>query len=316
MAINRAIAYQNLATMLDAGIPIERSFRTAASGLKAQHRNVFNAIADDILAGSGLAEALSKHTNVFAPLDITVIKVADTSGNLPESLKQLSQWYEFCNRLRHLFMSAMMLPLALIHIVALIGPLPRRFLGQIDNTTFVLEVVATLAAFYVPAVLIFAIYILTPSTGPIRKGLDTLTLRIPLLGLALRHLALTRYCRAFCMLYKAGLPIVECAKQAPHAAGNVVIAGFLKGGYDTGRAGRPIGDGFSSELPPDFLDLWRIGEETGQLDDVTSRLADTQADTAHQLAIEFCRWLPRLIYCLVSAFIVIQILRSAAAIGT
>ena len=68
-------------------------------------------------------------------------------------------------------------------------------------------------------------------------------------------------------------------------------------------------DGFSDRLPTELLDLWQIGEETGELDSVTKRLADMYADKAELLLTEFTKWLPRLAYFFVCIIMVIQIFK-------
>jgi type IV pilus assembly protein PilC len=144
--------------------------------------------------------------------------------------------------------------------------------------------------------------------------MDALVLKIPVLGQALRKIAIGRYCWAFYMLYKAGVPIIQCAQQAIDVTGNVVVSDLLKGGAESARAGNMVCEGFSPELPADFLNLWRIGEETGELDSCVKRLADNTSEGAERLFDEFTQWLPRLIYFLICVMLVILILRAAAMV--
>jgi type II secretory pathway component PulF len=111
------------------------------------------------------------------------------------------------------------------------------------------------------------------------------------------------------MLYKAGVPITQCAETSPSLTGNIVIAELFQGGADSAQTGEPVSNGFSDRLPIELLDLWHIGEESGELDSVTKRLADMYADKAELLLTEFSKWLPKLAYFIVCIIMVIQIFK-------
>ena len=309
-----AIAYHNLSVMLDAGMPLLRSLDTTAAGLKGSLKNAFSALSKGASAGNSLAETMRKHPWVFAPLDVMLVEVAEMSGNLPQSLKHLSQWYEFCNRLKHIIISGLLLPAVIITIAAPIIPLPYLILGQINFVKYFLQVLGTLAFFYVPAATIVAIYRLMPNTGLIRRLLDAFILRVPGLGQAIRQLALSRYCRTFNLLYQAGIPITQCARKASEVTGNAIMTDLLKGGAESAQAGKMVCEGFSGKLPVDFLHLWQIGEETGELDKTIKRIADNNSETAEWLFVEFCRWLVRVIYFLVMIRLAIQVLQMGLAV--
>jgi len=110
------------------------------------------------------------------------------------------------------------------------------------------------------------------------------------------------------MLIKAGVPITDCAERAASAAGNAVVTDLVKPAAVSAKAGNPVSDGFPPKLPKDFLEIWRVGEETGKLDDVTKRLADGNAEAAEFWFTEFARWLPRLIYCLICLLMIYYII--------
>jgi len=309
-----AVAYYNLSVMLEAGMPMLKALDTTTAGLKGNLKKAFSALATGASKGDSLAESMRKHPWIFAPLDVMLVEVAEMSGNLPQSLKHLSQWYEFCNRLKHIIISGLLLPATIITIAAPIFPLPYLILGQINFVKYFLQILETLAMFYVPAAIIVAIYRLMPNTGLIRRLLDAFTLRIPGLGQAIRQLALSRYCRTFNLLYQAGIPITQCAQKASEATGNALMTDLLKGGAESAQAGKTVYDGFSRRLPSDFLNIWQISEETGELDKTVKRLADITSEKAEWLLVEFCRWLVRVIYFLVLAALAIQVLTMGAAI--
>ncbi|MHC4172078.1 MAG: type II secretion system F family protein [Planctomycetota bacterium] len=299
MANSLALAYHNLSIMLDAGVPLLRSLNTVSSALDPHTRVAFLRLVQSASKGNTLAETMTQSPSIFNPVDVTIIQAAETSGNLPESFKLLSQWHEFSGRIRKKMLSGMFLPILLLHATAFIAPFPGFVLGGWQIGPYLTSVVTILLLFYIPAVIIFIILRITPKTGLFRRLLDRLTLKIPLLGRAVYKLALSRYCWVFHMLTKAGVPITDCAERAASATTNAVVTDLVKPAAASAKAGRPVSDGFGSKLPMDFLEIWRVGEETGKLDDVTKRLADDNAEAAEFWFTEFARWLPRVIYCLV-----------------
>ena len=300
----RAQAYHNLSLMLSAGVPIIKSLHTAVSGLRGDLAKSFLAVAKNVSRGNSLAASMAKYPKVFPQLDVMLIEAAETSGNLPDCLQRLAEWHEFRQSLKRILGSGMMLPMLVFHAAAFIVPFPAWFLGHMSSSQYLLQVASTLAVLYVPAAVIWAIVRLTPKTGLLRRLLDGFILKIPLVGRAFRQLALSRYCRVFHMLYKAGIPITQCTEFAAEATGNVVFAGWLKGATDSAKAGHSVSDGFSRQLPIEFRDAWQVGEESGQLDNVTERLAKMAADSSKILFAEVSQWLPRIIYFFICLWLI------------
>jgi type IV pilus assembly protein PilC len=315
MSKDIAIAYHNLSVMLDAGMPILKSLDITTEGLSGRLKSVFSALTKSVSQGNSLPQAMAKYPMVFAPLDLMLIEAADMSGNLPQSFKMLSQWYDFCNKIQMTILSGLMFPFATLNVAALVIPLPMLFLAKTGIVAYLTAVMKILALFYIPAAVILIIFLYMPKAGTLRRRLDIITLKIPLLGRAIYHIALCRYCRAFYMLYKAGVPIIQCAQKSPAITGNSVAAALFEGGAQSAKNGNPVYEGFSHQLPPEFLNLWKIGEEAGKLEDVTKRLGDNAADTAQHLFEEFAKWLPKIIYFVIAAFMVFQILKGAAILS-
>lgn len=271
-------------------------------------------MADSVSRGDSLVEAMSKHPKVFMPLDVILVEAGQESGNLTDVLEFLSRWYGFRNRLRRSIVAGMVLPIFLIHFAAVVGPAPGFVLKQYSLTQYYLQAVVILGLLYVPTIIILAILHLTPKTGLPRLFLDALALRIPLLGQAIKNLALGRFCRAFAMLYRAGVPVIHSVEIASGVTGNAVITRMVKGGADSGRAGNQIWAGFSSKLPPDLLSIWQVGEDTGKLDEAVERLADEFSEVAELLFTELAKWMPRLVYFAICIVMAVQIIKGWRAI--
>ena len=312
MAGSHALIYNNLSLMLEAGLPVLRSLNTAISGVKGPLADAFKALAKGVLNGEGLAETMARYPKAFSQIDVMVVEAGDRSGNLPVCLKRLSNWHAFCDRLRRIFTSGMMLPLMLIFLLAIFDPAPALFRGLIKISQYLFRVVGILVFFFGPAAVIFAVVRLTPKRGFLRRGLDGLTLIIPVLGEGVQQLALSRYCHVFHMLFKGGVPITQCAKKASEHTGNAIITNMLAGGAKSALAGSLVSEGFSRRLPQNFINKWQIGEKSGELDNVVGRLAKDSSETAERIFTEVAKWIPILVYWLVCGFIVVSILRNIA----
>lgn len=310
MALTRAQAYHNLAVLLAAGVPISKSLLSAASGAKPGLQRAFADLSAAAAGGDGLAETMAKYPGAFAPLDVLLVRVGEESGELAESLEALSAWHVFCDRLRRTVVAGLALPVVILHAAAVVAPAPGLILGHIGLAGYLVQVAAVLAFLYVPAGAILAVVRLTPPTGPARRAVDALTLRIPLLGGGVRRLALGRYCRAFHALHKSGAQVVQSAEMSAGATGNAVVAGWLGGGADSARAGSPVSEGFSAEVPRDFLDVWRIGEESGTLAEAADRLARINLELAEDRFVALGTWLPRVIYLLICVYMAYRVITS------
>ena len=247
---------------------------------------------------------MRKHPKEFAEMDVLVIEAGEVSGGLPETLKRLSQWHELCDHIKKTVISSMMLPVLVLTAAALVIPFPAWFMGGMSGWRYLLEAAKPLAVLFVPIGVIWAIVQYTPKTGVLRKVLDGMTLKVPLIGRAAKQLALSRYFRAFHTLFKAGVQVVRCADMSAEVTGNAVVREWVKPGADSARAGHPVSEGFGREVPKDFLDAWLVGEESGKLEQVTERLARIAAETAEWRISQVCKWAPILIYGLICIWMI------------
>jgi len=300
MAKALALAYDNLSTMLDAGVPLLRSLNTIASGQKPRIEKAFLALADGVSKGNPLADTMSLNPRVFSPLDVMLINAGETSGNLAELTGLLGKWHEMSRRMLRKMLSGLLLPVVILTVAAFVAPLPGYILGDQTMRDYLLSVVGILLLFWIPAMIIVLIVRTTPKTGSLRRGLDRLVLRVPILGRAMYKLALSRFLWVFHALCKAGVPLADCIGMAIPTAGNAVVGDLFRPAAERVRAGEPMGEGLSSKrLPAELVEMWKVGEETGTLDEVTKRLADQNTEAAEFWLGEFARWFPRFVYFLI-----------------
>ena len=314
MSSELAIAYNNLSNMLDAGVPLQRSLNTLIPGLKPRLQKAFLTLAEGVSQGNPLAHTMVLHPKIFDPVDIMLVDVGEESGNLPDMIALLSKWHEMSARMLKRIISGLLLPVLVLTIAAFVFPLPGFVLGGWDVKAYLLKVVGILLLFWMPAGIIVLIVRTTPRTGPARRLLDNVVLRIPALGSAFRKLAIGRFCWAFHMLCKAGVPYSESVEMAISVTGNLVVADLFGPAAESVKTGQLMSEGLSTKLPLDLVEMWKTGEETGRLDDVSKRLADNYSEQAELWFAEFSRWFPRFVYFLICLVLISMILKLAGSI--
>ena len=303
------LAYQNLSTMLEAGVPLLRCLNTITSGLEPRVRKAFAAVADGVSKGNSLAETMRLNPRMFSPLDVMLIDAGETLGNLGEMMGLLARWHELSGRMFRRMLAGLMLPVVVLTIAAFVVPVPKFVLGGWRVGSYLGGVAGILLSFWIPAALIFLIVRATPKTGPFRRALDHLVLRVPLLGRAMYKLALGRFLWVFHAMCKAGVPLTDCCNMAISASGNAAVGDLFQPAAERVKAGEPMGQALPRGLPVEVVEMWKVGEETGNLDEVTRRLAEQSIEAAEFWLAEFARWFPRFVYfliCLVMIYFVFQ----------
>jgi type II secretory pathway component PulF len=296
MADFRINFYQNLATLLSAGLPILRAIRTTQQRSLRRYRHILQHIEKDIAAGVEMSESMKALPRLFEPLDVMLVHVGEQTGQLAEILKNLGDWYQFQQKQKRMVLGGLIYPFFMIHMGIFLIPVPWAVLDGGGLKAYTHIVTSSLISLYAPLIITFLIVKLTPPSGFLRRIQNTLVLWIPLLGSAFRCLAIGRYCSVFSIMYKAGIPILRCAELAPQTCGNLAVARLFEGGYTAAKSGQPMSEGFSPSLPPEFLELWSVGEESGDLDKASEKLAEIYLDKALFRFNLISTWTPRLIY--------------------
>jgi type IV pilus assembly protein PilC len=283
-------------------------------GQQGHYKIIFSEVHNSISQGNSVSEAMAEHKKAFDRSDIMMVETAEMSGKLPECFKMLANWYEFRNRLRRIMIKGLILPCLVLSFAAFVLPFPSMLLGNITLGGYLFGVFKVLAFFYLSLLSILFIYKLTQKKRNLKNVLDNFILRIPIVGQAVLQLSVCRYCRSFNMLYKAGVPITESLSQASKLTGNIAVSGFFEGGAKSATAGNTAFEGFSERLPSEYLNLWQIGEETGELEKTVDKIAEISGDKAELIFTELARWFPIIVYALICVWMIIKIFEGYANI--
>lgn len=302
-----AAAYHNLSVMLDAGLPILRSLDTVTDGLQGNLKKVFLSLRESISKGQGISESMKQYRKTFSDVDLMLVEAAETSGKYPECFKLLSNWYEFRIRILRIMKTGLILPLFILHIALFILPMPSLVMGNLTLNQYLFKVFTPLFIIYFSIIMLIFIYRVMYKARILKNIIDTIILMIPILGKGVWELSISRFSHAFNMLYKAGVPIIESLSLATGLTGNTVVARIFKGGEESAKAGNAACEGFSSRLPSEYLNLWQIGEETGELSKTVDKIAEISSDRATLYFTEFARWFPKLIYFMVCIWMISHI---------
>jgi type II secretory pathway component PulF len=291
---------QELSTLLNAGIPVDRALSITGELTERPH---FRFIVLDILrvlkGGKSLAESLATHPEYFSDLFINMVRAGEASGSLASVFERLSEFEKSRDELRNYIISSMIYPallatVGLSSIVVLLTFVVPKFASVFEEshmkipvpTLVMLEVSKVVTAYWWMAATAIAIMAITfrlyVRTTPGRLWWDTLRLRIPLLGDALRKAETARFARSMATLVANSVPLVQSIGIASGILNNRKIAGAL----GEVALGVKRGEGIAAPVrkagvfPPLAGHLLMVGEETGRLDQMFARMAEIyESDT-------------------------------------
>jgi type IV pilus assembly protein PilC len=297
-AKNLAIFTRQFSVMIDAGLPLVQCLEIL--GRQEPHKNfaaVILKVREDVEAGAALADSMKKHPKTFDNLYANMIAAGEAGGILDTILKRLAVYIEKNVKLKGEVKSAMIYPIAVIVIAALVVgailwkviptfaqlfeglgaqlPMPTRVVIAASN-----GVVAWgwlfLIALGVLGYLIRSYY----GTEGGRLTIDAIMLKTPILGQILRKVAVARFCRTLSTLLSSGVPILDGLDITARTSGNAIIERAIlktRSGIERGETvSGPLKD--TNVFPSMVVQMINVGETTGALDTMLSKIADFYED--------------------------------------
>lgn len=290
-----AIFCRQFSTMQDAGVSIVRSLDVLAQQTQSPKlRRILVDIQAEVEAGQTLSKAMSKYPNVFSNLFIGLIRAGEVGGVLEESLQRLAAFLESDVALRRKVRAAMTYPTivviaALAIVIGLVTfILPKFFdvfkdLGikefpvmtqmLMDFSNFLTSRWYVMIAIVVLVVIAFRMFVRT-RIG--RRLYDRLKLKLPVFGPLNHKIALARFSRTLSTLLSSGVPILQALETVAGTVANEIIAEAVMEARARIREGDRIGPPLekSGMFPPMVVHMISIGEESGALDQMLSKVAD------------------------------------------
>jgi type IV pilus assembly protein PilC len=285
---------RQFATMINAGLPLVQSLDILATQQPNKRAaEKIRAVLSDVESGSTLADAMRRHRDFFSEIYVNMVAAGEAGGILDVILRRRAEYLEASEKLRRKVKGAMFYPATVMGFsglaiaVLLIFVIPT-FAGFFETAGVPLplptRIVMGLSGFLiswwwaVAAVLagigwLFRAYRKTPAG---KLTTDRLMLRIPILGQVLRKAAIARFSRTLGTLVQSGVPILDGLEITARTAGNRVVEDAVMKSRASIAGGETIAEPLkrSAVFPPMVVQMINVGEQTGGLDDMLSKIAD------------------------------------------
>ena len=291
---------RQLATLIDAGLPLLRSLNVLAKQERdGVLKNTINTLADSVQNGSTFSESLEQHPVIFNKLYVNMVKAGELGGVLELVLGRLAEFQEKAQKIKNKVIGALVYPV--IVLVLAMGIMAFLFVFIVPKfqlifhemlgdkplpaiTQFVISVSNFVKnhGFILLGIIVFVIaaykFIARTSTG--RHVIDRIKLRMPLFGNLIRKSAVSRFSRTLGTLVTSGVPILQALNITRETAGNSVIADAITKVHDSVKEGESIVHPLevSGAFPPMVISMIDVGEETGQLPEMLLKIAEVYDD--------------------------------------
>jgi type IV pilus assembly protein PilC len=302
-AKNLAIFVRQFSVMIDAGLPLVQCLDIL--GKQEPDKNFSKVILQtrsEVEGGASLADAMKKCPGAFDALFTNMIAAGEAGGILDTILKRLATYIEKDVKLRGQVKSAMIYPVAVMTIAALVvGVILWRVIPTFANLFEGLGAnlpVATLVVIWLSNALVKYIIFIIPALVAIgylfqryyatengRRVVDRITLKLPVLGQILRKVAVARFCRTLSTLLSSGVPILDGLDITARTAGNAIIEDAIlktRSSIERGETvSKPLAE--TNVFPSMVVQMINVGETTGALDAMLGKIADfyeEEVDTA------------------------------------
>ncbi|MEA5076765.1 MAG: type II secretion system F family protein [Coriobacteriia bacterium] len=286
---------RQFATMINAGLSLTKCLSILADQVESKElRDVISQLNKDVEAGQSLSEAMMKHPRIFPPLFYNMVRAGETGGVLDEVLLRVADLMEQDAQLKGRVKSAMMYPMVISILVVVVViammvfvvptfidmfsgagqelPLPTQILVAISNYTASIKGVIT-------AIVLAILYVVFKQWTNTNSGKfiwDGIKLRMPVAGNIIRKTSVARFTRTFGTLVSAGVPILSAMDIVADTAGNEVVTRALKTARGAIKEGETIAKPLSESpvFPGMVVQMVAVGEETGALDQMLTKIAD------------------------------------------
>jgi len=293
-----AIFTRQLATMIDAGLPLVQSLDILSS--QQDHKvfkNIIREIREDVESGSTFAGALKKHPSTFDELYTNLVVAGEEGGILDNILNRLSNYIEKAEALKKKVKSAMIYPAIIVSVAILVVIILMIFVIPVFETIFksagqslplptlivltMSKIIKKYILVIIPAaILLIFLFRKFYKTEAGKTLIDRLLLKVPVFGMLLKKVAVARFARTLGTLVSSGVPILDGLLIVSKTAGNRTIETALMSARASIREGETIAEPLSRSniFPPMVTQMISVGESTGALDSMLTKIADFYDD--------------------------------------
>jgi type IV pilus assembly protein PilC len=297
-AKNLAVFTRQFSVMIDAGLPLVQCLEIL--GKQEDDKHVAEVILQtraDVEAGASLADAMRKHPKAFDALYVNMVAAGEAGGILDTILKRLATYIEKSVKLKSQVKSAMIYPVAVLVIAAAVVtailwkviptftalfaglgaslPLPTRIVIWLSE-----QVVAFMPLIVVGLVVGGYAFRRYYATEAGRRVVDGALLKLPILGVIFRKIAVARFCRTLATLLASGVPILDGLEITAKTAGNAIVEDAVMVTRTSIERGETVSGPLreTGVFPPMVTQMINVGETTGALDTMLAKIADFYED--------------------------------------
>jgi type IV pilus assembly protein PilC len=290
-----ALFIRQLATMVESGIPLMHTLEIVAKGqIKPPLQELANELKHDIGAGLTLSEALMKHPQYFSNLYCNLVKAGEQSGTLDIMLNKIACYKERIESIKKKIKKAVSYPLAIISVAVIVtvgllmfvvpqfeilfqsfgAELPALTLAVVNISQCVQS--CWYCIFATIAMSIYAFIYAQKHSVAFALAIDRLLLKIPIIGLIIEKTVIARFSRTLSITFAAGLPLVDGLKSAAGATGNMMYFNAIEYIKNEVFTGIPMNKAMENTrlFPNMVMQMIAIGEESGALEKMLSKIAD------------------------------------------
>jgi type IV pilus assembly protein PilC len=289
---------RQFATMIDSGLPLVQCLEILASQQENKtFKEILYKVKESVESGSTFADALGKHPKAFDQLYVNLVAAGEVGGILDTILNRLAAYIEKAMKLKKQIKGAMVYPITIMSIAAVvIGvilifviptfakmfadfggelPAPTKFVIALSN--FLLKYIIVIIFAFFGINIAIRKYYATPGG---RKKIDRMALKAPVVGPLIRKVAVAKFTRTLGTMVSSGVPIMDGLDIVARTAGNKIVEEAI---YDVRQAiseGKTMAEPLAScgVFPPMVVQMIAVGEATGAMDAMLSKIADFYDD--------------------------------------
>ena len=298
-----SIFTRQLATLIEAGLPLLRGLNT----LEKQEpdpvmRATINSLSESVQSGATFSESLAQHPLIFNKLFVNMVKAGELGGVLEVVLVRLAEYAEKAAKLKSKLTTAMVYPCIvmfiavgiLIFLLLVVVPKFKEMMAEVGELPLISQIVFGASEnmlarpFVLPnAVWLFIVFgiflMIFKAWASTKKGrfiVDTIMMKIPVIGDLQSKSAISRFTRTMGTLVTSGVPILQALTITRDTAGNVVVAKAIEGVHDGVKEGEAMVTPLQAcgIFPGMVISMVDVGEETGQLPEMMLKIANVYDD--------------------------------------
>lgn len=321
---DKVIFIRQMSFMINAGIPLAQALEISLNqNQNHTFKNIIEIVLRDVQTGLSFARALEKHAKVFDPVIINLVRAGEESGKLDVILERVAddmeKKQEFNGKVKGALIYPIVIMCAIVVVVVMllvfmIPEMSKLFEDRNAELPYLTRMIVSVSDFLRGIGGVFTLIIVIASaialfyyrkTASGRIVTDQFFLKMPIFGQLVSKSQVASFCRTFSMLVSAGVPILDALKLVADSSTNMVFTNTILDIRKKVEKGIPLSQPFlnTNTFPQVMGHMIRVGEETGQMDDIVSKVGIQYAKEVDQMASNLTKLMEPLILIVMGVII-------------